>query len=78
MAQQSKGPRGAGIQNQKPRSRIKFGMTKRTEPARHVLNLELIKISLFQHLVCSFVPLVDVDFVPIRRAGFSDALLIKK
>src|SRR4030043_574253 len=57
--------------NPKPRSRNKFGMTKRPEPNRHVM------LNLFQHLVCFFLLSAEAPFIPVHRTGFSGAILIK-
>jgi hypothetical protein len=46
-------------------------MTKRPEPNRHVMLLNL-----FQHLVGYFLPFADASFIPAHRTEFSDALLI--
>ena len=56
----------------RPRSRNKFGMTKRQKPHAAVM------LNLFQHLVCSFLPSADTPFIPVHRTGFSGANSIKK
>ena len=74
---QSKEPRPQGgalkpkFLNPKPRSRNKFGMTKKPEPNRHVM------LNLFQHLVCFFLLSAEAPFIPVHRTGFSGAILIK-
>jgi hypothetical protein len=67
-------PQGGALKpkfkNPKPRSRNKFGMTKRPEPDRHVM---LVSASdLF------FLLSADAPFIPVHRAGFSDAVLRKR
>jgi hypothetical protein len=49
--------------NQKTRSRNKFGMTKRSEPNRHVM------LNLFQHLVCLFSAFSRRIFHPRPQEG---------
>jgi hypothetical protein len=51
------------LQNPKPRSRNKFGMTKRPEPNRHVM------LNLFQHLVCLFSAFSRRIFHPRPQEG---------
>ncbi|MDP2970300.1 MAG: hypothetical protein Q8P64_13995, partial [Deltaproteobacteria bacterium] len=46
------------ILNPKPRSRNKFGMTKRPEPN------PLVMLNLFQHLVGFFLLSADASFIP--------------
>ena len=37
----------------------------------------VVMLSLLQHLIKVFLPFADMSFIPVRRAGFSDAFLIK-
>jgi hypothetical protein len=60
-------PQGGALEakflNPKTRSRIKFGMTKRPEPNRHVM------LNLFQHLVCLFSAFSKRIFHPRPEEG---------
>ncbi len=65
--------------NPKPRSRNKFGMTKKTEPNYYVmllLNLGLMKIRLVSASDLLFLLSTEAPFIPVHRTEFSDEVLI--